>query len=181
MPKQKLDGPEISGPSIDQGSFCVSQRMCPEQPWVQSNAADPLRYKARILARCHVAVGTTTAREQELAGSLVGRLYIIIDSLASLLAQFKPDRHASFLFDLGRFSVQSGLRVRPSGKRPVAIDPKPTSPARLRVRPRTATVQRFTTRRADPSLIPRRARRQRRRLCLEAPDRAGRLRLAGGE
>src|SRR3984957_10674400 len=62
-PEQELDSPQVARPPIDQGSFCASQQMRPEQPWVQSNAADPLRYKARILARCHVAVGTTTARE----------------------------------------------------------------------------------------------------------------------
>src|SRR5664279_2513550 len=66
MTKQELNGSEISCPSIDQGSFCASQRMRAKQPRVQSNAAYPLRYEPRILARCHVAFGTTTAREQEL-------------------------------------------------------------------------------------------------------------------
>jgi hypothetical protein len=45
--------------------------MRPEQPWVQPDASDPLGNQPRILARCHVAVGTTTIREQELAGPLV--------------------------------------------------------------------------------------------------------------
>jgi hypothetical protein len=35
VPKQKLDGPEIARTSVDQGSLCTSQRMRPEQPWVQ--------------------------------------------------------------------------------------------------------------------------------------------------
>src|SRR6266849_10739330 len=69
----------------------------------------------------------------------------------------------------------------PDITKPTRMTQKPTSPARLRVRPRAATVRRFTTRRAEPSLTPRHARRQRHRLCLEAPDRAGRLCLAGGE
>ncbi len=34
MSEQKLDGPEIASPPVDQGSFCPSQRMRPEQPWV---------------------------------------------------------------------------------------------------------------------------------------------------
>src|SRR6266851_2680049 len=65
--------------------------MRPEQPWIQSNAADPLGNEPRILARCHVAVGTTTAREQELSGPFVGGLQIVVDGLAGLLAQFKSD------------------------------------------------------------------------------------------
>jgi hypothetical protein len=48
--------------------------MRPEQPLVQSNAPDPLGNEPRILARCHVAIGTTTAREQELTGPFVGGL-----------------------------------------------------------------------------------------------------------
>src|ERR1700737_1265401 len=71
--------------------------MRPEQPRVQPDAADPLRYEARILARCHVAVGTTTAREQELTGPFVGGLQIVIDRLAGLLAQLKSDWPPSFL------------------------------------------------------------------------------------
>src|ERR1035438_3109592 len=68
MPEQELDGPEISRPPIDQGRFCPSKRMRPKQPWVQPDASDPLRYEPRILARCHVAVRTATAGEQELQG-----------------------------------------------------------------------------------------------------------------
>jgi hypothetical protein len=48
MPKQNLNGPEISCPPIDQGSFCASQRMGPKQTRVQSNAPGPLRNKASI-------------------------------------------------------------------------------------------------------------------------------------
>src|SRR4051794_30422988 len=46
--EQKLDGPEVASPPVDQGSFCASQGMRPEQPWVQSNAADPLGEGAHI-------------------------------------------------------------------------------------------------------------------------------------
>ncbi len=72
MSKQKLNGPEISGPSVDQGSFCASQRMGPKQPRVQPGAPDPIRNKSSILASRHIGLGTTTTREQELAGLLVG-------------------------------------------------------------------------------------------------------------
>jgi len=74
MPEQELDGPEIARPPIDQGSLCASQRMRPKQPRVQPDASDPIGDEPRILARCHVAVWTTTAREQEVPGFFVGGL-----------------------------------------------------------------------------------------------------------
>jgi hypothetical protein len=74
MSKQKLNGPGISGPPVDQGSLCASQRMGPKQPRVQSSAPDPLRNKVCILAGRHIGLGTTTTREQELAGSFIGGL-----------------------------------------------------------------------------------------------------------
>ena len=89
MPKQKLNGPEISCSPVDQGSFYAPQRMGPKQPRVQSGASDPLRNKASILAGRHSGLGTTTTREQELAGSFVGGLEVIIDGLAGLLAQIQ--------------------------------------------------------------------------------------------
>src|SRR5258706_15355009 len=49
MAKQKPVGPEISRPPVDQGRFCGSQRMRAKQRRVQPDAADPLRYEARIL------------------------------------------------------------------------------------------------------------------------------------
>jgi hypothetical protein len=70
--------------------------MRPEQPRVQSDAADPRGDEAGILARCHVAVRTATAGEQELAGPFAGGPQVVIDRLAGLLAQFKSDRPPSF-------------------------------------------------------------------------------------
>ena len=96
MPKEKLNGPEISGPSVDQGSFSAPQRMGSKQPRVQSGAPDPLRNKASILAGRHTGLWTTTTREQELAGSFVAGLQVIIDGLACLLTQFKSDRSTRF-------------------------------------------------------------------------------------
>jgi hypothetical protein len=55
--KQKLDSPEITCAPVDQGSFCASEGVRPEQPWVESNAADPLGNEARILPRCHAGLG----------------------------------------------------------------------------------------------------------------------------
>jgi hypothetical protein len=71
MPEQKLNGPEMTRPLEDQRSFCASQRMCPERPWVQPNATNPHRNNARLLARFYAGFGTATTSEQELAGPFV--------------------------------------------------------------------------------------------------------------
>src|SRR5437762_6987502 len=75
--------------------------MSPKQPRVQPDAADPLRYEARILAGRHAGVRTATTREQELAGGLVGSLEIIIDGLTALIAQFKSDGPSGLLLSDG--------------------------------------------------------------------------------
>src|SRR5258707_13029104 len=67
MPEQELDGPQIARAPVDQGGFCTAQRVRPEQPRVKSHAADPLGDEPGILARCHIAVRTATAGEQEFA------------------------------------------------------------------------------------------------------------------
>jgi len=95
--------------------------MRPEQPRVQPDAADSCGDEARILACCHVAVRTATTSEQELPGSFVGNLQIVIDCLAGQFAQLESDWPARFLlsdcctirgvsaggdiFDLNRYDV----------------------------------------------------------------------------
>ncbi len=101
MPKEKLNGPEIFGPSVNQGGLCAPQRMGPKQPRGQSGAPDLLRNKSSILAGRHTGLWPTTTREQELAGSFVAGLQIIIDGLAGLLAQFESDGPTSFLLSNG--------------------------------------------------------------------------------
>jgi hypothetical protein len=71
--------------------------MRPEQPVVQSNAADALGDEAGILPGRYAVAGTAMAGEQEFARPLVGGLQIVIDRLAGLLAQFKSDRPPRFL------------------------------------------------------------------------------------
>ena len=71
--------------------------MRPEQPRIESYAADPLGDEAGILAGRHAEGRSAMAAEQELAGSFAGDLQIIIDRLAGLLAQFKSNRPAGFL------------------------------------------------------------------------------------
>jgi hypothetical protein len=97
MATQELDSPKITCAPIDEGSFCASQGVRPKQPWVQSNAADPFRNKARILAGRNAGFGTATTSEQELTGPFVGGPQIIIDGLAGLLAEFKSDGPPGFL------------------------------------------------------------------------------------
>ena len=80
-----------------------------------------VRDEARILPRRHTAFSTTTTSEQELPGSFVGNLQIVIDCLAGLFAQLESDWPAGFLlsdrcpircvsaggdiFDLDRYDV----------------------------------------------------------------------------
>jgi hypothetical protein len=45
MCEQKLDGPEIASPPVNQSSFCAAQGMRAEQPWVQPDTSDPLRHE----------------------------------------------------------------------------------------------------------------------------------------
>jgi hypothetical protein len=68
------------------------------------------RHEPGILARCHIAVGTTTAGEQEFAGPLAGRLQIVVDRLAGLFAQFKSDGPTGFLL-----SDRCAIRRIPTG------------------------------------------------------------------
>src|SRR3954469_1651710 len=82
--------------------FSASQRVGPEQPGVQPDAADPLGDEAGILASCHAARRSTVAGEQELSRPLASSLQIIIDRLACLIAQFKSDRSCGFLLPHGR-------------------------------------------------------------------------------
>ena len=49
------------------------------------------------MARCHVGFGPATTRKQELAGPFVSDLWIVIDGLAGLFAQFKSDWPPGFL------------------------------------------------------------------------------------
>jgi len=111
--EQKLDSPQITGAPVDQSSLRASERVCSENPWIQPNAANPLRNEARILMCCHAVFGTTTTCEQELAGPFVGGLQIIIDRPAGLFAQFESDRPSGLLLSdrcaIRRVSARSDI------------------------------------------------------------------------
>ena len=92
--------------------------MRPEQPRVQSNAADPLGDEPGILAGGHIAVGAAMAGEQELARPFAGGLQIIINCLTGLIAQFKSYRPPGFLLPDGcaiRCIAAGGYVLDPDG------------------------------------------------------------------
>ena len=55
MTEQELDSSKIARAPVDQGSLCASQGVRPKQTWIQPDAANPPRNKARILWATRVA------------------------------------------------------------------------------------------------------------------------------
>src|SRR6202035_5822859 len=66
-------------------------RVCAEHVWIETNASDPFRDEPSILSGGHAPVRTSPTAEHELAGLLAGCPQVVIDSLAGLLGQLKPD------------------------------------------------------------------------------------------
>jgi hypothetical protein len=131
MAEQKLDSPRITGAPVDQSSLRASERVCSEKPWIQPNAANPLRNEARVLPRCHAAFGTTTTCEQERAGPFVGGLQIIIDGFAGLFAQFPHQLRAPNLMPVNPWASVSVVVLNCS-PRWLGIDsPRPKRSKRL--------------------------------------------------
>src|SRR5215510_4734789 len=79
--EQELDGPQVAGAPVDLRRLRPSQRMRPEQPRIEPDAADPFGYKPRVLACRHAATAVSAARKQKLAGLLARRPQIIFDRL----------------------------------------------------------------------------------------------------
>src|SRR5437762_3354650 len=61
--EQELDSPEISCAPVDQGRLRPSQRMRPEQPRIEPDAANPFGDQTRVLACRHTAIRSPAARE----------------------------------------------------------------------------------------------------------------------
>ena len=97
VPKQELDGSEIAGAAVDQGSLCASERVRPEKSWIQPDAADPVVDKTSVLTSCHVASGSAMICKQELAESLVGDLQIVVHRLTGLLGHTKIESTVRYL------------------------------------------------------------------------------------
>jgi hypothetical protein len=95
--KEKLNGAEVSGSSVNQGGLGSPQRMGAEQGRVETDAGDPLQQQTGILAGGEAAVPGTAAMEQKIAGTLPGRRKVLVDRLPRLLGDFEPDRTTGLL------------------------------------------------------------------------------------
>ena len=72
-----------------------------KQRWVQTDAGDPLRQQASILAGGEAAAFAAAAMEQEIAWTRSGCREVIVNRLASLLSNLEPDRPTSFALPNG--------------------------------------------------------------------------------
>jgi uncharacterized protein (DUF2336 family) len=66
--------------------------MGPEQGRVQTDAGDPVRQQAGILAGGEAAALVAAAMEQKIAETLPARRDVVVERLARLLGDFEPDR-----------------------------------------------------------------------------------------
>src|SRR5262245_19683425 len=89
--EQELDGPRISRAPVDQGRLRSSQRMRPEQPRIEPDAANPFADQARVLACRHTAISSPAAREKKLAGLLTRCSQVVVDGLTGLVGQLEFD------------------------------------------------------------------------------------------
>ena len=94
--QKQLHGSQIASAAVDQRRFGSAKRVCGEDVWIDTNASDPFRHEPSILSGGHAAIRTLPTAEYELAGLLAGRPQVVVDSLASLLCQLKPDRLSGF-------------------------------------------------------------------------------------
>src|SRR3984893_18703312 len=71
--------------------------MCTESACVEPNALDPFANQSRILTRRDRSAGVAATGKQEFARLLVESSHILINGLACLLGQLKPDGLTCFL------------------------------------------------------------------------------------
>jgi hypothetical protein len=76
--------------------------MSAEQRRVETDAGDPLRQQAGILAGGEAMTLAATASKQEIAGSLLGRRNVLIDRLTRLLGDLEPDQKVLFCRTVAR-------------------------------------------------------------------------------
>jgi hypothetical protein len=84
--KEQLNRPEIAGTTIDQGCLGSPQRMGAEQGRVKTDAGDPPRQQAGILAGREATTFAAAAVEQKIAGRLPSDRQVIVDRLARLVS-----------------------------------------------------------------------------------------------
>ena len=80
--KEQLHRAKVPGSPVDQSRLRAPQRVGAEQRRVQTDAGDPLRQQASILAGGEAAAFATAAMEQEIAGTLPARRKVLVDRLA---------------------------------------------------------------------------------------------------
>jgi hypothetical protein len=73
-----------------------------KQRRVQTDAGDPLRQQASILAGGEAAAFAAAAMEQEIARTRSGCREVIVNRLASLLSNLEPDRPTRLVLPNGR-------------------------------------------------------------------------------
>jgi hypothetical protein len=73
-----------------------------EQVRVKPDAANPLGYKPSVLPRGHASFLSTSDGEQKLARVLADRPDVVVNGLARLFGQLKPDRSACLFLADGR-------------------------------------------------------------------------------
>ena len=102
MAKEQLNRAEAAGSSVNQGRLGSPQRVGAEQRRVQTDADDPLRQQASILAGGEAAAVATAAMEQEIAGTLPARRKVLVDCLTRVLGDLEPDRATGLVLPNGR-------------------------------------------------------------------------------
>ena len=89
MPQQKLDGPEVACPPVDQHCLGSSKRMRAKFRRIKAYAGNPLVHEPGILSR-RQSEGIAATGKEELPGSSPCRSQIVIDCRASLVGQLEP-------------------------------------------------------------------------------------------
>jgi len=104
--EQELNGSKVPGSSVDHGRLGPPERVRAEFQRVEADAGDPLADEARILSCRQSTSRATTSGEQELAGLPVRYAQVVVEGLARLFRQLKPDGAASFFLP-DRSAVES--------------------------------------------------------------------------
>ena len=92
MAQQELDGSQVAGSSVDEGSFRPSQRVGAVEGGVQANSGDLAGGEPGVLPSCQRPSGKAAAREEVAAGFLGSLLHVGIDGFPGLLGELEPHR-----------------------------------------------------------------------------------------
>jgi hypothetical protein len=101
VPEQQLNRPEVASTPIDQRCLGSPQRVGAEQSRIETDAGDPARQQARILAGGEASLAAA-AMEQKIAGTLPGHRKVLVDRLTRLLGNLEPDRKTGLVLPNGR-------------------------------------------------------------------------------